>query len=178
LDLRLNPAKGKSAASIIKTISPENLEALLFENSDEPFSRLIANAIMASVSGGAVIETTTQLRTIIATALQFRSQTTRERDIKKACQRCFQALRIAVNDEFGVLDQFLEKLPHALAPGAKVALLSFHSGEDRRVKKSFQHFYREGVYSEIASDPIRPSAEECYSNPRARSAKFRWAIKA
>jgi 16S rRNA (cytosine1402-N4)-methyltransferase len=83
-----------------------------------------------------------------------------------------------VNDEFGVLDQFLEKLPAALAPGGKVAVLSFHSGEDRRVKKSFQYLYRAGIYSAIASDPIRPSTEECYSNPRARSAKFRWAIKA
>jgi 16S rRNA (cytosine1402-N4)-methyltransferase len=177
LDLRLNPSKGKSAASLLKTISQEKLEALLAENADEPFSRPIAKAIMTSLSGGVVIETTTQLRTIIAAALELRPRPTRKNDIKKACQRCFQALRIAVNDEFGVLDQFLEKLPNALAPAGKVALLSFHSGEDRRVKKSFQHFYRAGIYSEIAADPIRPSAEECYSNPRARSAKLRWAIK-
>jgi 16S rRNA (cytosine1402-N4)-methyltransferase len=178
LDLRLNPSKGKSAASLLKTISLESLEALLVENSDEAFSRPIAKAIVTSLSGGAVIETTTQLRTIIAAALDMRPLPTRKNDIKKACQRCFQALRIEVNDEFGVLDQFLEKLPAALAPGGKVAVLSFHSGEDRRVKKSFQYLYRAGIYSAIASDPIRPSTEECYSNPRARSAKFRWAIKA
>jgi 16S rRNA (cytosine1402-N4)-methyltransferase len=77
-----------------------------------------------------------------------------------------------------VLDQFLEKLPYALAPGGRVAILSFHSGEDRRVKKSFQYFYRAGIYSEITPNPIRPSAEECFSNLRARSAKLRWAIKA
>jgi 16S rRNA (cytosine1402-N4)-methyltransferase len=162
----------------LKTISLESLEALLVENSDEAFSRPIAKAIVTSLSGGAVIETTTQLRTIIAAALDMRPLPTRKNDIKKACQRCFQALRIEVNDEFGVLDQFLEKLPAALAPGGKVAVLSFHSGEDRRVKKSFQYLYRAGIYSAIASDPIRPSTEECYSNPRARSAKFRWAIKA
>ena len=177
LDLRLNPSKGKSAASLLKTISLEKLEALLIENSDEPYSRPIAKAILDQLSGGAVIETTTQLQKIIADALEFRPLPARKEDIKKACQRCFQALRIAVNDEFQVLDQFLEKLPYALAPGGRVAILSFHSGEDRRVKKSFQSLYRAGIYSEIAPDPIRPSAEEYFSNPRARSAKLRWAIK-
>ena len=82
-----------------------------------------------------------------------------------------------MNNEFGVLDAFLEKLPYALAPGGRAAILSFHSGEDRRVKKSFKALFREGIYSEVAPDPIRPSAEECNSNPRARSAKLRWAIK-
>jgi 16S rRNA (cytosine1402-N4)-methyltransferase len=178
LDLRLNPSKGKSAASLLRTISQEKLEALFVANADEPFSRPIAKAILSSLARGAVIETTTQLRTLIAAALESRPLPTRKDDIKKACQRCFQALRIAVNDEFAVLDQFLEKLPDALAPGGKVAVLSFHSGEDRRVKKSLQYFFRAGIYSEIASDPIRPSADECYSNPRARSAKLRWAIKA
>ena len=91
--------------------------------------------------------------------------------------RLFQALRIAVNDEFGALEKFLEKLPDALAAGGRVAILSFHSGEDRRVKKYFQHFFREGIFSEIAPDPIRPSAQEIANNPRARSSKLRWAIK-
>ena len=90
----------------------------------------------------------------------------------------FQALRIDVNDEFKVLDTFLEKLPATIAQGGRVAILSFHSGEDRRVKKSFQRFLREGVYCEIATEPIRPSAQECNVNSRARSAKLRFAIKA
>ncbi len=98
--------------------------------------------------------------------------------VKKSCQRCFQALRIEVNDEFGVLDKFLDKLPNALKKGGRVAILSFHSGEDRRVKKSFQNFLREGLYSSIAPDIIRPSVAECTTNPRAKSAKLRWAIKA
>ncbi|MFN8711376.1 MAG: 16S rRNA (cytosine(1402)-N(4))-methyltransferase, partial [Bacteroidota bacterium] len=71
---------------------------------------------------------------------------------------------------------FLEKLPGVLAPGGRVAILTFHSGEDRRVKKSFQRFFREGVYSAIATEPVRPSAEECVRNPRAKSAKLRWAV--
>lgn len=87
-------------------------------------------------------------------------------------------MRIDVNDEFEVLYEFLEKLPSALAKGGRVAILSFHSGEDRLVKKSFQHYFREGIYSEVAPKPIRPTPEESSSNGRARSAKLRWAIKA
>lgn len=177
LDLRLNPSKGKSAAALLKTISTDKLEELLFENSDEPHARPIAMAVTRTLQSGMTIETTTQLQKVIAEALSFIPQQNRKDEVKKACQRCFQALRIEVNDEFGVLNQFLEKLPDALAAGGRVAILSFHSGEDRRVKKSFQRLFREGVYSEIAPDPIRPSAEECFSNPRARSAKLRWAIK-
>jgi len=118
------------------------------------------------------------LKEIINETLEFLPSNSRKDDVKKSCQRCFQALRIEVNDEFGLLDNFLNKLPFALLPGGRVAILSFHSGEDRRVKKSFQHLFHEGIYSEVAPDPIRPSTEECNSNPRARSAKLRWAIKA
>ena len=123
------------------------------------------------------ISTTTQLRNIIKGALKGIPQVGDE-EIKKSCQRSFQALRIDINHEFEVLDEFLEKLPDVLASGGRVAILTFHSGEDRRVKKSFKYFLREGVYREIAPDPIRPSPEECHVNSRARSAKLRWAIKA
>lgn len=177
LDLRLNPKSGKPASALLKTISKHKLEELFIENADEPYSEHIAKAIITKIEKGLVIETTTALQEIIAEALEFLPQNTRKDAIKKSCQRCFQALRIEVNDEFGVLDKFLEKLPFALSAGGRVAILSFHSGEDRRVKKSFQHLFREGIYSEIAPDPIRPSAEECNTNPRARSAKMRWAIK-
>ncbi len=178
LDLRLNPKSGYPASTLLKTISQQKLEALFIENADEPYASYIANAIVSQTSKGIVITTTTQFQEIIEGALFFLTKDARKDAIKKSCQRCFQALRIAVNDEFGVLDKFLEKLPSALASGGRVAILSFHSGEDRRVKKSFQFLFREGIYSEIASAPIRPSAEECNSNPRAKSAKLRWAIKA
>jgi 16S rRNA (cytosine1402-N4)-methyltransferase len=177
LDLRLNPKSGKPASALLKTISEDRLQEILVENSDEPHFQRIASAIKTNLANGMVIETTTQLQKIIAKALEFLPQNERKKDIKKSCQRCFQALRIEVNDEFGALDKFLEKLPDALSPGGKVAILSFHSGEDRRVKKSFQRFFREGVYTEVAPDPIRPTAQECNMNPRARSAKLRWAIK-
>lgn len=178
LDLRLNPTSGKSAAALLKMITQTKLEALLKENADEPYSDHIAKAITSKLAKGIAIETTTQLKTIIKEALEFLPLINRKDQIKKSCQRCFQALRIEVNDEFGSLEKFLEKLPFVLSAGGRVAILSFHSGEDRRVKKSFQHLFREGIYSEVAPDPIRPSVQECNSNPRASSAKLRWAIKA
>ena len=178
LDLRLNPKTGKSAATLLKTVSLNQLKEILVTNADEPYFEPIAEAIVSEIEKGTAITTTTQLREIIRETLEFLPQDNRKEEIKKSCQRCFQALRIEVNNEFGALDQFLDKLPDALASGGRVAILSFHSGEDRRVKKSFQYFFREGIYSEVAPDPIRPSAEECNTNPRARSAKLRWAIKA
>ena len=177
LDLRLNPKKGKSAAARLKTISLDDLESMLIENADEPNAKAIAHAIISEIKKGTEISTTTQLQQIIKNTLKTIHGSSSE-EIKKACQRCFQALRIDVNNEFEVLSAFLEKLPNALAEGGRVAILSFHSGEDRLVKKSFQRFFRDGVYIEIAPEPIRPSAEECNTNGRARSAKLRWAIKA
>ena len=178
LDLRLNPKAGKSAAALLKTIAPRELAGVFFENSDEPHYEVITLAIMAKIAAGIAITTTTHLQETITEALAFLPEATRKEEIKKSCQRCFQALRIEVNNEFGVLDSFLEKLPYVLAPNARVAILSFHSGEDRRVKKSFQSLSRAGIYSSVAPDIIRASADECYTNPRAKSAKLRWAIKA
>lgn len=177
LDLRLNPKMGISATDHLKEMTLFEIEDMLIQNADEPHSSVIARAILSSLRKGIDILTTTQLRNIIKDALKYVPKI-KEDDIKKSCQRTFQALRIDVNNEFGVLDEFLEKLPSVLAKGGRVAILTFHSGEDRRVKKSFQHFFRQGVYSEIAPEPIRPSAEECHVNSRARSAKLRWAIKA
>ncbi len=178
LDLRLNPSKGISAADRLKTISQDELYGMLLENADEPYAAEIARAIILAIKKGADIKTTNQLQQIIKDALKFIPEKERNEAIKKSCQRCFQALRIDVNNEFEVLHEFLEKLPAALAEGGRVAILTFHSGEDRLVKKSFKHFYREGIYREIAPEAIRPSAAECNSNSRARCAKLRWAVKA
>jgi 16S rRNA (cytosine1402-N4)-methyltransferase len=177
LDLRLNPKMGISAADLLKEMTLFEIEDMLIENADEPNAAAIARAILSNIKKGIGISTTTGLRNIIKDALKYVPKI-KEEDIKKSCQRTFQALRINVNHEFEVLDEFLEKLPAVLATGGRVAILTFHSGEDRRVKKSFQRFLREGVYSEIATEPIRPSAAECNVNSRARSAKLRWAIKA
>ena len=176
LDLRLNPTKGISAAQRIADISLDELEGMLIENSDEPYAYEVAKAVIDS-RRWEKIETTTQLREIIEKALQFLPAKERKDEIKKCCARTFQALRIDVNSEFEVLYDFLEKLPDALNPGGRVAILTFHSGEDRLVKKSFKALKKAGIYSDVANEVIRPSREECNMNPRAKSTKMRWAVK-
>jgi 16S rRNA (cytosine1402-N4)-methyltransferase len=178
LDLRLNPNKGISAAKRLRNISQSELEGMLIENADEPYAKEIAREIIIEVRRGNFISKTTQLQEIIKRALKFIPEKERNEAIKKSCQRSFQALRIDVNEEFEMLYSFLEKLPDVLAPNGKVAILSFHSGEDRLVKKSFKYFKKEGIYSDIARDIIRPSADECNRNARAKSTKMRWAIRA
>ncbi len=178
LDLRLNPDKGKSAAERLKELSQPELCGMLIENADEPYAEEISSAIISEIKKGTGISTTTQLQHIIKDALIFIPKDKRKDAANKSCQRSFQALRIDVNEEYEVLYELLEKLPQVLAPGGRVAILSFHSGEDRLVKKSFKRYFREGVYSEIAPGIIRPSKEECNINSRARSTKMRWAIKA
>lgn len=178
LDLRLNPNKGQSASERLSELSVDELEGMLIENADEPHAREIAIAINSAIKKGRKIDTTLKLQQIIEEALKFIPENKRNEAIKKSCQRSFQALRIDVNSEFEVLYEFLEKLPSALAKGGRVAILSFHSGEDRLVKKSFKHYFKNGLYSEVTPGPIRPTPEECNSNGRARSAKLRWAIKA
>jgi len=98
--------------------------------------------------------------------------------VKMSIRRTFQALRIAVNDEFSALDALLRSLPQCLAPGGRVAVLTFHSGEDRRVKKAFQAGRRAGVYSDAATEVIRSTKAETFANRRASSAKLRWAVRA
>lgn len=178
LDLRLDPQKGISAAERLKSITQEELQGMLMENADEPYAEAISEAIVSEIQKGTDISTTTQLKQIIEAALKFVPSAERKEAVKKSCQRTFQALRVDVNSEFEVLFSFLEKLPDVLAKGGRVAILTFHSGEDRLVKKSFKSLQRDGVYSEIASEVIRPSVEECNMNSRARSAKMRWAVKA
>lgn len=178
LDLRMNPEKGVSAAERLKTVSGEELQGMLVENADEPYAEEIAKTVLNWRSKGRTIETTTQLKEVIEEALCFLPEKERKQMVKKSCQRTFQALRIDINSEFEVLYAFLEKLPEVLAPNGRVAILTFHSGEDRLVKKSFKEFQKEGIYSEVSRDVIRPSAEECARNSRANSTKMRWAIRA
>ena len=154
LDLRLNQQQGISAAERLDTISREELAGMLYENSDEPYCEELAKAITDEIRKGHRIDTTT------------------------TCQRTFQALRIDVNREFEVLYEFMEKLPGALKPGGRVAILTFHSGEDKLVKQALKEGYRNGIYADYAKDVIRPSAEECVQNGRARSTKMRWAVRA
>lgn len=178
LDLRLNPEKGVSAAERLRNITRQELQGMLMENSDEPYADVIARAVVSKIKKGTAIDTTTKLREVIEEALEFLPEHEKKGAVKKTCQRTFQALRIDVNSEFEVLYEFLEKLPNVLAKDGRAAILTFHSGEDRLVKKSFKRLLREGIYQEISTNVIRPSAEECRMNSRARSTKMRWAIKA
>ena len=178
LDLRLNPQKGISAAERIRNISAEELTGMLIENADEPYAEEIADAVVTRQKRGEKIVTTKDLQRVIEEALSFLPKGEQKEAVKKSCQRTFQALRIDVNQEYEVLYEFLEKLPRVLASGGRVAILTFHSGEDRLVKKSFKRFLKEGEYAEVSKDVIRPSQEECVKNSRARSTKMRWAIKA
>ena len=177
LDLRMNPEKGISAAERLREISREEFAGMLTENADEPYADEIAETVAARLKRGERIETTIQLKEAIEGALSFLPAADRKEAVKKSCQRTFQALRIDVNQEFEVLYEFLEKLPDILAPGGKAAVLTFHSGEDRLVKRSFKELKKEGIYREISTEVIRPSAEECARNGRARPAKMRWAIR-
>ena len=138
LDLRLNQEKGISAAERLDTISVEELAGMLDENSDEPYCEEIAEAIVKEIRRGNRIDTTTKLRQVIENTLEFLPEKERKDTVKKTCQRVFQALRIDVNREFEVLYEFMEKLPGALKPGGRVAILTFHSGEDRLVKKALK----------------------------------------
>ena len=178
LDLRMNPEKGVTGAQRLKELNQDELEGMLIENSDEPYAKEISRAIISTLRKGIDISTTTKLHEIIQGALRFVPAAERDEAIKKSSQRVFQALRIDVNSEFEVLYAFLEKLPNVLAENGRVAVLTFHSGEDRLVKKSFKMLFQQGVYSKIATEVIRPSAEECNRNSRAHSTKMRWAIKA
>ena len=178
LDLRLDPEHGQSAAERLRSISKEEFIGMMVENSDEPYAEEIAKAVFQRMKRGARFETTTELRDAIEEALQKLPAAERKEAVKKSCARVFQALRIDVNSEFEVLYAFLEKLPGILKPGARVAILTFHSGEDQLVKKSFKQLKKAGVYKEASEEVIRPSAEECRRNPRAKSTKLRWAVKA
>lgn len=181
LDLRLDPQHGVPAAERLRELTRDEIEGMLWENSDEPYAHDIAKTIYDTIRHGEKIATTAKLREVIGKTMERvlpnMSEAEKKDTIRKTCQRVFQAIRIDVNSEFEVLDAFLEKLPAILNPGGRVAILTFHSGEDRMVKKSFKRREREGVYCEVAREVIRPSAEECRQNGRAKSTKMRWAVR-
>jgi 16S rRNA (cytosine1402-N4)-methyltransferase len=173
LDMRMNPGRGEPASQLIVRVSEEALARLLAENADEPHCHVIARLLKAQP-----LETTHAAERVLRAGLTSALPGVAKTDVKMSIRRTFQALRIAVNDEFSALDALLRSLPQCLAPGGRVAVLTFHSGEDRRVKKAFQAGRRAGVYSDVATEVIRSTKAETFANRRAISAKLRWAVRA
>ena len=169
LDLRMNPVRGQPASVWLGKVSVDQLTRILAEHSDEPHAAILAPALLRGP-----IATTTALVEIIRRTLTIHPRGKRD-DIEDSVRRVFQALRIAVNDEFSALDTFLRQLPQCLKPGGRVAILTFHSGEDRRVKQALKTGARDGAYSVIAEEVVRATPAEVRANPRASSAKLRWA---
>jgi len=169
LDMRMNPQRGFTASALLEKTPPTALAELLQENADEPQAARLAEAL-----AGKKFATTRSLAAAIVAVLPRLNRD----DAELTVRRVFQALRIAVNDEFSALDMLLRQLPACLNPGGRVAILTFHSGEDRRVKKAFEAGFREGRYADIAREVVCPTSEERRDNPRSSPAKLRWARKA
>ena len=163
LDMRMNPLRGRPASALLATLDAHALSTVLRENADTPNADRLAEGILARPP---------------STTMQLAEAVHRSGGDEDAVRLVFQALRIEINDEFGALDALLRDLPLCMKPGARVAILTFHSGEDRRVKKAFQSGEREKIYSAIAHDIIRAGPDEIRDNPRSRSAKLRWAQRA
>ena len=170
LDMRMNPQRSVSARELLQKLSADKLAALLAENADEPRAALLAEALAGRDFAGTLA--------LAAAVKKAFPRSMNEEEAGSTLSRVFQALRIAVNDEFSALDSFLRELPRCLRPGGRVVVLTFHSGEDRRVKKAFQAGARDGLFASISHEVLRPTAAEIRSNPRAAPAKLRWAVKA
>ena len=185
-DLRLNPQRGRPASDFVASLSEEQLTALLRENADEPEAPRLAAALCEAAKREG-LSTTTDVAEVIRQALEPALLSSKRRtfgpprprpETTAAIRRVFQAIRIAVNDEMGALEMFLRQLPACLKPGGRVAILTFHSGEDRRVKHAFRDGQARGDYVVGLEEVLRPSPEEIRANPRASSAKLRWALRA
>jgi 16S rRNA (cytosine1402-N4)-methyltransferase len=177
LDLRMNPSRPPSAANWLARISSTDLASALTENSDEPHAEMLARELTARRSKTPFARTRQLAEAVRAILRQNNHRHDPEND-DDCVRRVFQAIRIAVNDEFGVLDLFLRRLPSCLKAGGRVAILTFHSGEDRRVKHAFREGLRAGVYSAANEEIVRAGPGERRANPRSSSAKLRWAVRA
>ena len=173
LDMRMDPSHGETAAQLIARLDEASLATLLTTNADEPQAAVIAGILKRELP-----DTTHALTRLVRIGLTAALPDWPKADVKMSVRRTLQALRITVNDEFAALEGLLDALPQCLAPGGRVVIMTFHSGEDRRVKKAFQAGLRAGLYSAVADQVVRSTKEETFANRRASSAKLRWAVRA
>ena len=183
LDLRMNPARGQPAGSLLLRMKREEIEDFLRRYGDEPEAAGIAEALAATIEarrGESPIHLlrTTDVTRAVESVYEGQTSHHASEAKKSSLQRTFQAIRILVNDELTALAAFLRDLPFCLAPGGRVAILTFHSGEDRLVKKAFRAGLDDGRYARVADEVVHATPEERSRNPRSSSAKLRWAVRA
>ena len=184
LDMRMDTTRGRTAADIVATSTEEELAEAFFNIGDEPEAAAIAAAIVGARKSEPIVNTkqlALLVRGVAPTAINHyprKGEPTVRQQERKPQARVFQTLRILVNRELASLKELLRVLPWLLKPNGRAAIVSFHSGEDRLVKASFKEGLSFGYWSSISEDPVRADFEERYANPRSRSAKLRWAIRA
>jgi 16S rRNA (cytosine1402-N4)-methyltransferase len=181
LDMRMDERLERSGADLVNSLSEEELAKAFWELSDEPDYQKIARMIAAQRAVQPITQVSGLVRLVFAVkGLTINSWKKQQRSSKfgslHPAARTFQALRILVNDELGSLKELLRVAPYCLKPGGRIGIISFHSGEDRLVKRSFRDGVRAGVYQSATKSPIVPRIKEIISNPRSASAKFRWAV--
>jgi 16S rRNA (cytosine1402-N4)-methyltransferase len=172
LDMRMDRSHGEPASALLERLDVVPLASMLNDNADEPHADIIATLLKAQP-----ITTTHAAERLVRTGLHRAVPGLTKREVKNSVRRTFQALRIAVNDEFTALEALLDALPRVLAPGGRVAILTFHSGEDRRVKKAFQAGLKARLYAEVSTEVVRSKKEETFANRKASAAKLRWAVR-
>jgi 16S rRNA (cytosine1402-N4)-methyltransferase len=173
LDMRMDPTRSESAAQLLARLSEREIRDALLELGDETDAPQIAQLIVERRRHQAIV-TTDDLTAIVCEARDFTLQRAAGAKLHPAA-RTFQALRILVNRETHNLDRLLVVAPSLLRPGGRIAIISFHSGEDRRVKQNFREAERAGIYSRVSREPIIATEREQRESPRSRSAKLRWA---
>ncbi len=177
LDMRLDDRAGRTAADWLARASGGELAGALREFADEPDAEVIAEAVVARRRREA-LATTGQLVDLVLAAKGLTRRNWRLAGDSHPAARTFQALRILVNDELGALAELLRVAPNCLNPGGRIGIISFHSGEDRLVKRAFSAGREGGLYRDVSDDVVRPSAGERRDNPRSGSARLRWAVRA
>lgn len=169
-DMRMGDGCLESALELMERLSEAELADIIFRYGEERLSRRVAKAIKKTLAAGA-LKTNADLADVVRAAIPGHHP-------RHPAMRTFQALRIAVNDELGQLERLLAALPQLVEPGGRVAIISFHSLEDRAVKQSLRAGLQNGTWEDVARKVITASDDEQAANPRSGPAKLRWAVRA